>query len=62
MSKNKVVATVEIESDQLEWLAQVVRDYRLADQSKALRIVLDHAMMDLDADDIFMSIRCRRCG
>lgn len=62
MNKSKVVLPVEIEGDQRDWLDQMARDYRLTDASKALRIVLDHAMMDLDSDDIFMSVRCRRCG
>jgi hypothetical protein len=37
-------------------------NHELADFSKALRVVLDHAMMDADEDDIFGAIRCRRCG
>ncbi len=62
MQKNKVFASVEIESDQRDWLEEMAREYDLSDASKALRIVLDHAMMDLDPDSIFMSVRCRRCG
>jgi hypothetical protein len=62
MEKNKVVVSVEIESDQQEWLAQMATEYDLRDTSKALRVVLDHAMMDLDSDAVFLSVRCRRCG
>lgn len=62
MQKHKVVQSVEIESDQLEWLKDMVASYELADVSKALRVVLDHAMMDGDEDEIFGAIRCRRCG
>jgi hypothetical protein len=62
MQKHKIVETVEIESDQLDWLKEMAASYELADVSKALRVVLDHAMMDADEDDIFGSIRCRRCG
>ena len=36
--------------------------YGLKDAGKALRVALDHAMMDADEEKIFMSIRCRRCG
>ena len=62
MQKHKVMEQVEIESDQLEWLKDMAESHELADLSKALRVVLDHAMMDGDEDDIFGSIRCRRCG
>jgi hypothetical protein len=62
MQKHKVMQQVEIESDQLEWLKEMAESYQLPDLSKALRVVLDHAMMDADEDDIFSSIRCRRCG
>jgi hypothetical protein len=62
MQKHKVVEQVEIESDQLEWLKDMAESYELPDLSKALRVVLDHAIMDGDEDDIFGSIRCRRCG
>ena len=34
----------------------------LPDASKALRVVIDHAMYDADEDRIFMERRCRRCG
>jgi hypothetical protein len=62
MQKQKVLEQVEIESDQLEWLKDMAESHELPDLSKALRVVLDHAMMDGDEDDIFGSIRCRRCG
>ena len=62
MQKHKIVAQVEIEADQLEWLKDMAASHELADFSKALRVVLDHAMMDADEDDIFGAIRCRRCG
>ena len=62
MQKHKIVESVEIESDQLEWLKEMAANHELTDISKALRVVLDHAMMDADEDDIFGAIRCRRCG
>lgn len=62
MQKGKIIQPVEIESDQLEWLKDMAANHELADVSKALRVVLDYAMMDGDEDDIFASIRCRRCG
>ena len=62
MSKGKVVVPFEIEADQLAWLEDMARSYGLKDTGKALRVALDHAMMDADEEKIFMSIRCRRCG
>ena len=62
MNKSKTVASFEIESDQLAWLADMAATYGLKDPGKALRVALDHAMMDADEEKIFMSIRCRRCG
>jgi hypothetical protein len=62
MQKDKIIHSVEIESDQLEWLKEMAANHELADVSKALRVVLDHAMMDGDEDEIFGAIRCRRCG
>lgn len=62
MQKGKIIEKLEIEADQLEWLNQMAKSYSLPDASKALRVVLDHAMEDADEDQVFMSIRCRRCG
>ncbi len=62
MQKNKIVEPLEIEADQLEWLKDMAREYGLADAAKALRVVLDHAMLDADEDEIFGTVRCRRCG
>jgi hypothetical protein len=36
--------------------------YGLPDASKALRVVLDHAMFDADEETVFLERRCRRCG
>lgn len=62
MKKAKTLANFEIESDQLAWLQDMAATYGLKDAGKALRVALDHAMMDADEEKIFMSIRCRRCG
>jgi len=62
MDKAKVVESLEIETDQFQWLKDMAEAHGLPDASKALRVVLDYAMMDGDEDEIFMSVRCRRCG
>jgi hypothetical protein len=62
VQKSKLLENFEIEADQLEWLKAMAESYSLPDASKALRVVLDHAMQDADEDQVFMAIRCRRCG
>ncbi len=62
MQKSKLLENFEIEADQLDWLKAMAESYSLPDASKALRVVLDHAMQDADEDQVFMAIRCRRCG
>ncbi|MBM3524597.1 MAG: hypothetical protein FJX57_16755 [Alphaproteobacteria bacterium] len=62
MDKHKVVEKLELESDQLAWLADMAKAYGLTDASKALRVVLDHAIFDADEERIFLERRCRRCG
>ena len=62
MRKRKLVESLELEEDQLEWLLDMAAQHGLPDASKALRVVIDHAMYDADEDRIFMERRCRRCG
>lgn len=61
--KDKNEVSVELESDQLAWLDQIVIDYDLPDESKALRVLIDYAIQDVDADLIFSpeTMRCRHC-
>ena len=64
MPMNKVAQTFEIEQEQVEWLGQVAEEYGLADQAKAMRVLLDFAIQDGDKDLIFSgeNARCRFCG
>ena len=64
MPSDKISQTVEIERAQRDWLGEVAKDYGLADESKALRVLLDFAIQDGDKDLIFSSenMRCRFCG
>ena len=64
MPSNKVAQTFEIEQAQSEWLGQMASDYGLADQAKALRVLLDFAIQDADNDSIFaaQNARCHFCG
>ena len=64
MPMNKVAQTFEIEQEQVEWLGEVAEEYGLADQAKAMRVLLDFAIQDGDKDLIFSgeNARCRFCG
>ena len=64
MPSNKIDQTFEIEQQQFEWLSKIAEDYGLADEAKALRVLLDFAIQDGDKDLIFSdeNMRCRFCG
>tara|TARA_B100000408_G_C10113264_1_gene146907 strand:+ start:293 stop:487 length:195 start_codon:yes stop_codon:yes gene_type:complete len=61
--KDKIELTHSLESDQLDWLSEIIQEYDLPDESKAIRILLDYAIEDADKDAIFSpdNMRCRRC-
>tara|TARA_B100001750_G_C15058967_1_gene375306 strand:+ start:105 stop:299 length:195 start_codon:yes stop_codon:yes gene_type:complete len=61
--KDKTELTINLESDHLDWLSEIIQDYDLPDESKAIRILLDYAIQDADKDGIFSpdNIRCRHC-
>ena len=61
MSGDKVTVTFEVQADALGLLDQAVTKYGLPDRGKALRCLLDYLAEDGDWDEIFETIRCRRC-
>jgi hypothetical protein len=60
----KISISVEVEDEQADWLTENSVEYGLSDQSKALRVLLDYAIQDVDAELIFSddNSRCRFCG
>lgn len=63
MSHAKEDVPFTIESDQREWLEKMAAAHDLPDASKALRVVLDHAMHEVaDEAMLFDTIRCHHCG
>ena len=64
MPMYKTDHTFEIEQEQLDWLGEIAENYGLADEDKALRVLLDFAIQDGDSDLIFSTenMRCRFCG
>ncbi len=64
MPSDKVTHEFEIETGQREWLEEAADEYGFQDESKALRVLLDYAIQDVDRDLIFSAenARCRYCG
>ncbi len=62
MAGAKTKATFDINPDALDMLKRIAEKFKLADESKALRCLLDYAATDGDWEEIFAKIRCRRCG
>ena len=61
--KDKIELTLSLESDQLDWISEIIQDYDLPIESKAIRILLDYAIEDADKDEVFSpdNMRCRHC-
>ena len=61
--KNIVQISFEIEGDHADYLKKMTEEYGLADESKALRVLLDYAIADGDAETIYdmHNMRCRHC-
>lgn len=64
MAKDKVEITMEIEKDHLDWITDNASEFTSSDNSKIMRILLDYAIQDVEAGDIFApeNMRCRHCG
>ena len=54
--------TFEVHDDMLEMLSWCKEKFKLSDESKALRVILDYVIEEKDFDKIFGTVRCLRCG
>tara|TARA_B100002052_G_C15851169_1_gene585124 strand:+ start:1264 stop:1452 length:189 start_codon:yes stop_codon:yes gene_type:complete len=52
---NKTELTIELEQEQIDWLAENVVDFALPDESKAARVLFAFAMSEIDSEEIFSS-------
>ena len=52
---NKIELTIELEQEQIDWLAENVVDFGLQDESKAARVLFAFAMSEIDVEEIFSS-------
>jgi hypothetical protein len=57
----KVESSWELNEDHIEWLRHMATKYDLADEHKALRIVLDFVMNEADLETVFNEVRCNHC-
>ena len=63
MPKEKQAYELTLEVDQMNFLRSAAEKYGIADENKAVRVVMDYVMSDRDIQDsIFNEIRCLRCG
>ena len=64
MAKNKTEISFEIEEDHAGWISENTAEFALDDESKAIRVLIDYAMEEVAAEDIFApeNMRCRHCG
>ena len=62
MAGNKKEEIFEIQEDAVNMLEYLTEKYKLANRSKALRVILDYVSQDGDLDEIFSFRRCLRCG
>ena len=62
MADEKTKLEIELHPEQVDYLDRMVQEYGLPDRGKAIRCLLDYAVEDGDADDIFEMMRCLHCG
>ncbi len=62
MEDGKIERAFTIQPGHLKWLEEMVGKYDVEDVSKALRIVLEHAIQAGDEETIFEEVRCHYCG
>ncbi len=62
MAGTKETCQVDLNEDQVAFLRDATQTYAIADQDKALRIILDYVLSNPGLhQDIFTEVRCLRC-
>lgn len=61
MGGRKTGLNVDLNNDHLEWLKSMQQTYGLFDSAKAVRVVLDYVMEEVDPATIFEEVRCSHC-
>jgi hypothetical protein len=60
MAGDKVTLLLEIQSDPLTYLDEMMEKHDMPDRGKAIRALHDYAVQDGDPEVIFGEIRCLR--
>lgn len=63
MPKDKIDVNLKIEREQLQWIDSIADEYKLKDQSKVIRVLIDFTIKDADTDLVFSkeNSRCMYC-
>lgn len=61
MGSGKIKVAFEIYPDSFDMLLKAAEQHGIEDPSKVLRCLLDYAATDGDWQEIFGTVRCRRC-
>ncbi len=62
MAGSKQTVEIELNDDQVTFMRLMKDDYKIASESKVLRIVLDYLQTNRDVHDtVFGQTRCLRC-
>ncbi len=64
MAGTKVKIDWEVRDYHINFLQDMAKKYRIPDEGKAMRVLLDYALQDGDLDQIFdkKNMRCIACG
>ena len=54
MPKDKIDVNLKIEREQLQWIDSIADEYKLKDQSKVIRVLIDFAIKDADTDLVLL--------
>ena len=63
MSGEKTTIEIELNLDQVAFISVMKNDYKIASESKVIRIIMDYLLDNEDVHDtVFKEERCLRCG
>lgn len=62
MGGSKTAYSLQLTRDQMNWLTQMQETYGLFDPDKALRVILDYIIEEVDPATVFEEVRCNRCN
>ena len=62
MAGNKQTIEIELNNDHVTFMRSMKDDYKIPDESKVMRIILDYLLTNKEVHDtVFGQTRCLRC-